>query len=81
MTPGASEARVFWSRWPSLPAVANGRVVTVEASRVSMPGPDLDAAIRALAILVHGEEIASPIDAALAEASTEAPDALAEPAP
>ena len=46
-----------------------------------MPGPDLDAAIRALAILVHGEEIASPIDAALAEASTEAPDALAEPAP
>lgn len=79
MTPGASAAQVFWSRWPSLPAVANDRVVTVEASRVSMPGPDLDTAIRELAILVHGAGIASAIDAALTEASTAASDALAEP--
>lgn len=65
MTPGASEARAFWGRWPSLPAVSNDRVVTVDASRVSLPGPDLDAAIRELAIVVHGAEIAGPIDAAL----------------
>lgn len=68
MTPGASEARAFWGRWPSLPAVANDRVVTVEASRVSMPGPDLDDAIRALAILVHGDAIGAAIDAALPSA-------------
>lgn len=72
MTPGASSARSFWGRWPSLPAVANDRVLAVEASRVSMPGPDLDDAIRELAILVHGEAIAAEIDAALASAATPA---------
>ena len=65
MTPGASEAQTFWGRWPSLPAVAESRVVTVEASRVTMPGPDLDDALRELAILVHGPEIAAAIDDAL----------------
>ena len=56
MTPGAGEAARFWSRWPSLPAVAQGRVHTVEASRVTMPGPDLDLALLELARLVHGDE-------------------------
>jgi hypothetical protein len=37
---------------------------------VSMPGPDLDDAIRELAILVHGEAIAAEIDAALSSART-----------
>ncbi len=76
MTPGASEARTFWGRWPSLPAVANDRVVTAPASRVSMPGPDLDDALRTLAILVHGESIAEEIEAALPAAR----EALAVPA-
>ncbi|MBB84725.1 MAG: hypothetical protein CL931_13015 [Deltaproteobacteria bacterium] len=65
MTPGTSDALAFWGRWPSLPAVANERVVSVEAGRVSLPGPDLDDSLRALALLVHGVEIATSIDAAL----------------
>jgi len=69
MTPGAEHAAVFWSRWPSLPAVAAGRVMTVEASRVSLPGPDLDAALRELASVIHGPSIEAAIDAALAEAA------------
>lgn len=66
MTPGAESAAEFWSRWPSLPAVAAGRALTVEASRVSMPGPDLDAALRELATVVHGDAIGGVIDASLA---------------
>ncbi len=38
----------YWARWPSLPAVARGRVIPVAASEVTMPGPHLD---RALAVL------------------------------
>jgi iron complex transport system substrate-binding protein len=37
-----------WSRWPSIPAVAQGRVVTVPAE-VTLPGPHLDRAVRWLA--------------------------------
>ena len=66
MTPGSSDAQAFWGRWPSLPAVAKERVLSVEAGRISLPGPDLDTAIRELAVLVHGEEIAGAIAAALA---------------
>jgi iron complex transport system substrate-binding protein len=68
MTPGSvgsDPGADFWSRWPSLPAVQRGRVVNVEASRMSMPGPDLDLAMRDLAIVVHGEAIAAAIEAAL----------------
>ncbi|MEM9177627.1 MAG: helical backbone metal receptor [Myxococcota bacterium] len=66
MTPGATDASTFWGRWPSLPAVAQGRVVAVPPGRISLPGPDLDASIRTLAILVHGDSIEAAIDAALA---------------
>lgn len=65
MTPGAERAAAFWARWPSLPAVSANRVVDVDASRISLPGPDLDQALRALAIAVHGVEISAAIDEAL----------------
>lgn len=65
MTPGAEQASAFWARWPSLPAVALNRVVDVDASRISLPGPDLDQALRALAVAVHGDGISAAIDAAL----------------
>ena len=68
MTPGASDARAFWGRWASLPAVAQDRIVSVEAGRISLPGPDLDDSLRALALLVHGDAIAPAIEAALPEA-------------
>jgi iron complex transport system substrate-binding protein len=69
MTPGAEEASTFWSRWPSLPAVGSGRVIKLEASRITLPGPDLDLALRELAPVVHGPEINSLIDSALAGGS------------
>lgn len=41
-------AERFWARWPSLPAVASGRVVAVPGDRVMLPGPDLDGGLRIL---------------------------------
>lgn len=70
MTPGAERSSEFWARWPSLPAVQSNRVVEVDASRISMPGPDLDEALRALAVAVHGEEISAAIDEALQVGAT-----------
>jgi len=44
-----------WSRWPSLPAVATGRVVTVPAEVVTLPGPHLDRAVEMLGRVVGGD--------------------------
>jgi vitamin B12 transport system substrate-binding protein len=38
-------ALAHWSRWPSLPAVVNGRVVEIEAALMTMPGPYIDDAL------------------------------------
>lgn len=65
MTPGAADAAEFWRRWPSLPAIAQDRVVQVDANRVSLPGPDLDRALRELAVLVHGPGFDAAIERAL----------------
>jgi iron complex transport system substrate-binding protein len=43
------EARAHWARWPSIPAVASGRVVTLAASEVTLPGPYIDRALHSLA--------------------------------
>jgi ABC-type Fe3+-hydroxamate transport system substrate-binding protein len=69
MTPGGQDGRAFWARWPSLPAVASGRVLTLDASRISLPGPELDRALRELAVAVHGVEIDAAIESALSSAS------------
>ena len=71
MTPGAEAAKEFWSRWPSLPAVAADRVVGVDAARITMPGPNLDGALRELALLVHGASIEEAIEMALKRDSAE----------
>ena len=71
MTPGIDEAKEFWGRWPSLPAVEKDRVSSLEASRVSLPGPELDSALRELAVVVHGNGIGPAIDAALAAGRAE----------
>jgi iron complex transport system substrate-binding protein len=47
----------YWRRWPSLPAVARGRVVALDDD-VTLPGPDLDRALLALARALHGEALA-----------------------
>jgi iron complex transport system substrate-binding protein len=48
-------AAEYWSRWPSLPAVANGRVVAVKAGVVTLPGPYLDRSLRALVSALAGQ--------------------------
>jgi len=42
----------YWSRWPSLPAVASGRVVRLDEEWIR-PGPYLDRALRALAAAIE----------------------------
>ena len=44
----AGPPEAYWSRWPSLPAVAAGRAVALPGS-VIRPGPHLDRALRQLA--------------------------------
>jgi iron complex transport system substrate-binding protein len=41
----AADAPRFWARWPSLPAVKQGRVVAVPDGVVTLPGPWLDHAL------------------------------------
>jgi ABC-type Fe3+-hydroxamate transport system substrate-binding protein len=40
--PAAGEAAAYWSRWPSLPAVREGRVVALPPGTATLPGPWLD---------------------------------------
>jgi len=42
------EALAHWQRWPSLPAVAAGRVLALDDSGLTMPGPYLDRALERL---------------------------------
>jgi iron complex transport system substrate-binding protein len=51
-----ADAASYWSRWPSLPAVAAGRVVAVPASEVVLPGPRLDRGLRILSEALHRGE-------------------------
>lgn len=67
LTPGATSAAEFWSRWPSLPAVADQRVVDIDPTHISLPGPDLDRALLELAVAVHGQGIEAEIARALAD--------------
>ncbi|UCE86356.1 MAG: ABC transporter substrate-binding protein [Deltaproteobacteria bacterium] len=57
-------ARDYWARWPSIPAVREGRVVAVSQDVVTLPGPYLDRALRTLARTLHGAEWSAPLDAA-----------------
>jgi iron complex transport system substrate-binding protein len=49
-------AASFWSRWPSLPAVREGRVVAVPEGATTLPGPYLDRALVMLAEAIHPGE-------------------------
>ena len=50
------DAASYWSRWPSLPAVAAGRVVAIPAGEVTLPGPRPDRALRILSEALYGGE-------------------------
>ena len=53
-SPEALSGVAYWNRWPSLPAVQNGRVLAIEPERVTLPGPYLDRALELLAGALHG---------------------------
>ena len=57
------DAARYWSRWPSLPAVAGGRVVALPARELTLPGPWVDRVLERLAEAIHG-----PLDLAAAPA-------------
>jgi iron complex transport system substrate-binding protein len=57
----AESAEAFWSRWPSLPAVEQGRVVSIPQGVATLPGPHLDRGLEMLARAARGESLgASP---------------------
>jgi len=62
LSPGAEEALAHWSRWPSIPAVAKGRVVALDAEEISMPGPDLHRAYKQLAVALYGASAGARFD-------------------
>jgi len=45
----------FWKRWPSIPAVARGRVVVLPDDLTLRPGPRVADAAEELAAILHGE--------------------------
>jgi iron complex transport system substrate-binding protein len=61
LSPEAADPQTYWSRWPSIPAVAQGRVLRLEAEMISLPGPYLDRALATLAASIHGEAVAAEI--------------------
>lgn len=54
-----------WGRFPTLPAVAAGRVWAVDPSRLSIPGPRMGETAELLARLVHPERLGAPAPAEL----------------
>jgi ABC-type Fe3+-hydroxamate transport system substrate-binding protein len=55
-SPDPEPAGAYWARWPSLPAVASGRVVDLPEGVSTLPGPDLDRALLALAAAARGPQ-------------------------
>jgi iron complex transport system substrate-binding protein len=49
----AQEPLDYWARWPSLPAVAAGRVLRIPAAAVTLPGPFPERALARLAEAVR----------------------------
>ena len=56
----AAAARSHWAQWPSLPAVRRGRVVSLPAEELTMPGPDVDRALARLASAIDAAREPSP---------------------
>ncbi|MCH2186172.1 helical backbone metal receptor [Myxococcota bacterium] len=61
LSPDPEGALSYWSRWPSLQAVSDRRVVTMDSALISMPGPHLDQTIERLAGLLYGPSVGTAI--------------------
>jgi iron complex transport system substrate-binding protein len=56
LTDGAAHSEdAFWKRWPSIPAVAKGRVVVLPDDLTLRPGPRVAQAAEELAAILHGQ--------------------------
>jgi iron complex transport system substrate-binding protein len=62
LSPELDDPVAFWSRWSSIPAVKEGRVIDLDASVVSMPGPYLDRATKLLLEAVYGPDLAARLE-------------------
>ena len=51
------DALEYWAHWPSLPAVKQGRVISLARGIATLPGPYLDRALLAIAAAIHGPEV------------------------
>lgn len=60
-SPDPEPALAHWGRWPSLPAVQRGAVVTIPVGVATLPGPDLDEALLTLAAAARGEAFAASV--------------------
>jgi len=65
LSPPGEDARSFWERWRSIPAVASGRVHQLDAGLVSLPGPYLDRSLELLGRSIYGEAFAQALAADL----------------
>ena len=55
-------AAEYWSRWPSIPAVATSRVFAVPAGNVTLPGPYLDRSLQILFDAIHAADANGSMD-------------------
>ncbi len=53
---GSGRAASFWRRWPSVPAVAAGRLHVIDPDLVLRPGPRVAEGVEALSELLHGPQ-------------------------
>ena len=56
------DALEYWAKWPSLPAVKRGRVISLSRGIATLPGPYLDRALLAIAAAIHGPEVVSHLE-------------------
>jgi ABC-type Fe3+-hydroxamate transport system substrate-binding protein len=71
LSPDSEEAKVFWQRWPTIAAVKNNRLISLDAALISMPGPDLDRSLRLLASTFWGDDTLARIRAEEAKLAAE----------
>lgn len=75
---GGEPPERYWARWPSLPAVASGRIASVDRAVVTLPGPHLDRAVRVLARAVRPASGGGPERDRASEASAPGADPAAD---
>jgi len=79
MSPDTQAPAEYWSRWPSLPAHLNGRVLHLDPAQITLPGPNLDRSLELLAVALHGEAVARALAGSAKEPVGEAASGATAP--